>query len=91
MKRPDFRDIRLSKRELVAAEPLGRGLSNKEIAEIMGIKVSTVKAYVRSLLRLSGCKRREEFIRIYGKYFLGLPEFKKDKTSTPELRPKASA
>lgn len=41
---------------------LVQGLSNAEIAAERGVKITTVKTCVRSVLRKHGCERREELI-----------------------------
>lgn len=46
-----------------------RGLSNAEIAARRGVKVTTVKTCVRSVLRKHGCQRRQELIAVaLGRY-----------------------
>jgi DNA-binding NarL/FixJ family response regulator len=53
-----FKD--LSEREQQVAELVGRGMSNKEIAELMNITVRTVKAHLSSVFVKTGCRDRLE-------------------------------
>ncbi|GAB1534625.1 hypothetical protein ADMFC3_02560 [Geovibrio sp. ADMFC3] len=50
----------LSEREQQVAELVGRGMSNKEIAELMNITVRTVKAHLSSVFVKTGCRDRLE-------------------------------
>ncbi|MGE4498417.1 MAG: LuxR C-terminal-related transcriptional regulator [Deferribacterales bacterium] len=50
----------LSEREQQVAELIGRGMSNKEIAEFMGITIRTVKAHLSSVFVKTGCRDRLE-------------------------------
>lgn len=50
----------LTKRERDVAAGMALGLSNKAIAERMGIEVSTVKTYVLGVLRKSGTRNRTQ-------------------------------
>jgi DNA-binding NarL/FixJ family response regulator len=50
----------LSEREQQVAELIGRGMSNKEIADSMGITVRTVKAHLSSVFVKTGCRDRLE-------------------------------
>lgn len=52
--------IRLTAREHEIAELVGSGLSNKEIAHILGIELATVKNHVHNVLGKLGVARRAE-------------------------------
>ena len=52
--------VKLSSREIQTLSKLGKGLSNKEIANLFDIKEVTVKQHVRSLLRKLHVKNRTE-------------------------------
>jgi DNA-binding NarL/FixJ family response regulator len=45
------------------AERLAEGLSDKEIAEALGIPVATARTYVARVLRRFGAKSRRELMR----------------------------
>ena len=62
----------LSRREAEVLRQLGRGLRNREIAEVMGISVRTVEAHIANLLRKLGARNRTQATMIAHK--LGLLE-----------------
>ncbi len=55
-------DVDLTKREAQAVECLRRGMSNKEIAWELGIKVDTVKKHLRNAYAKMGIHRRTELM-----------------------------
>lgn len=54
----------LSRREKEVAQSLKQGLSNKEIAAVHGISVSTVKDHVHSILAKSGFRSRTKLAAV---------------------------
>lgn len=54
----------LSDRQLEALRHVGEGLSNEEIASLMGVTPRTVKYYVDVLRSKFGVKQRRMLIRI---------------------------
>jgi DNA-binding NarL/FixJ family response regulator len=50
----------LSGRENEVAELVGKGMSNKEIADVLDISVRTVKAHLSSIFVKTGCRDRLE-------------------------------
>lgn len=52
--------VLLTNRELAIFEMLGKGLTNKEIAETLCIQVVTVKSHINTLYQKIGCKNRVE-------------------------------
>lgn len=58
-KRDDERDT-LTRREAQVAERVARGLSNKEIADELGLAVRTIENYVNSVLNKLGARSRAE-------------------------------
>jgi DNA-binding CsgD family transcriptional regulator len=52
----------LAERQAEAARLLARGLSNDDIARLMHVGVPTVKKYVTSILRASGCRSRAQVV-----------------------------
>lgn len=63
-------DLRLSERELEVLALLARGLGNKEIAQELAIRTSTVKNHVHAILTKLEVKGRREAVR--RSYELGL-------------------
>lgn len=55
---------RLSPRQQAVLALMAEGLSNKEIAKLLGLSVGTAKNYVSSILRVLGVTRRSAAIRI---------------------------
>lgn len=54
----------LSDAEVAVIEPLARGLSNKEIARVIGMSPDTVKYRLKSLFRKVGVQRRQDAVRV---------------------------
>lgn len=52
----------LSKRQIEVRDLLLKGLSNKEIAQAMGISVSTAKYHIKRAYQHIGAKTRIEYI-----------------------------
>lgn len=52
--------VGLSPREQETLRAIGTGLTNKEIAQELGISLNTVKEYVRAVLKKTGCRNRSE-------------------------------
>lgn len=52
--------VLLTNRELAIFEMLGKGLTNKEIAETLSIQVTTVKSHINALYPKIDCKNRIE-------------------------------
>lgn len=61
--RPDLHHV-LSPREQAVLDLLGRSLSNREIAQRLGIAEATVKIHVRNLLRKTRARNRVELALI---------------------------
>jgi two-component system nitrate/nitrite response regulator NarL len=57
---PESPPARLTAREREIAGLIGAGLSNKEIARLLGIELTTVKNHVHSILAKLGVTRRSE-------------------------------
>ncbi len=57
---------RLTPREREVAELLACGLRNKDIAELLGIAVGTVKDHVHSILEKSGLESRAQVAALWG-------------------------
>lgn len=55
---------RLTRREREVIELVGRGLSNKQIADRLYIQVATVKSHVHSILTKLGLDRRAEVVAL---------------------------
>lgn len=55
--------IRFSPRQWLIAQLVACGLSDKEIASIVGVAVSTVKVHISGILRLIGVWRRAQLVR----------------------------
>lgn len=53
---------RLTEREFEVLEYLKRGLTNKEIAEILKVTHHTVKAHISSILSKFNCKNRTQVL-----------------------------
>jgi DNA-binding NarL/FixJ family response regulator len=51
-------DMPLSKREREVAELVAQGLSNKEIAEFLGLKIATIKANMSMIFVKLGVRNR---------------------------------
>ena len=64
---PDPPDARLTSREREVVALLERDLSNKEIANSLGIEVATVKNHVHNLLEKLSVHRRSEAVRLVGR------------------------
>ena len=54
----------LSERELVVLQYAAKGLSNKEIGDILGISVNSVKTHVRHILEKIGAEHRTEAVSL---------------------------
>jgi DNA-binding NarL/FixJ family response regulator len=54
----------LSERELLVLQYIANGRRNKEIAELLYVSESTVKAYVRSILKKLNAMGRTEAIAV---------------------------
>lgn len=56
-------ETRLSLREKTIAEAVGRGLSNKEIAQSLGIAYPTVKNHIASIMHKLSARSRVDIVR----------------------------
>ena len=53
-------DYDLSKREVLIARYTGKGLTNKEIGQKLGISQFTVQSHLRNIFEKTGIKRRTQ-------------------------------
>lgn len=60
---PEFAE--LTKRELEVAALVAKGLRNREIAEVLGISLGTVKDHVHRILAKSGLESRAEVAALW--------------------------
>lgn len=58
--------FKMSSREAAVAGGLLDGKDTKTMARELGVGVSTVRSDIKSLLRVTGCRRREELVTILG-------------------------
>ncbi|HWA59990.1 MAG TPA: helix-turn-helix transcriptional regulator, partial [Caulobacteraceae bacterium] len=54
---------RLSARQVEVLSEMARGLTNKEIADALGISIGTVKVHVHAILEATGSRNRIEAAR----------------------------
>jgi DNA-binding CsgD family transcriptional regulator len=59
-----LRDYKLSAREEMIAQYTGLGLTNKEIAEKLGISLFTVQCHLRNIFEKTGVKRRAQLANL---------------------------
>ena len=52
----------LTRRESEVAHLVGTGISNKEIAQQLGLSAGTVKIHIHSIFRKTGARRRYDLI-----------------------------
>ena len=52
----------LSERQVAVLQQLGQGLSNKQIAHVLGVAEPTVKMHISALLRLLGVQNRVQIL-----------------------------
>ena len=52
----------LTRRESEVVLLVGTGISNREIAQQLGLTVGTVKAHVHSIFRKTGARRRSDLV-----------------------------
>ena len=64
LKFPDYQSLSL--RERTVLENIALGQSNKEIAVLLGISVTTVKAHVRAIMQKLNAKNRVEAVAKMG-------------------------
>jgi DNA-binding CsgD family transcriptional regulator len=65
--RPEFIDqYGLSKRQAEVTELLLKGISNKEIAIVLGIEHNTVQVHVRKIYRKTGVRGRYALMALFG-------------------------
>jgi NarL family two-component system response regulator LiaR len=72
---PDERkreDLQITRREFEVLELIGRGLSNREIAEQLSVSESTVKTHSSRVFEKLGARRRTQAVQL-GKEFGLLP------------------
>ena len=55
---------KLTEKERLLVDLIGQGMTNSEIADVLGIKVTSVGVYIHNLSRLVGAKNR---IDLYNK------------------------
>lgn len=58
----DILERKLTEREMEIAKFILKGLSNKEIAQVLGISESTVKTHVKNIMEKLGTKNRAEIV-----------------------------
>ncbi len=58
------KDYKLSAREEIIAQYTGLGLTNKEIAEKLGISIYTVQCHLRNIFEKTGIKRRAQLANL---------------------------
>jgi DNA-binding CsgD family transcriptional regulator len=59
-----LKDYKLSSREEIIAQYTGLGLTNKEIAEKLGISLFTVQCHLRNIFEKTGIKRRAQLANL---------------------------
>jgi DNA-binding CsgD family transcriptional regulator len=59
-----LKDYKLSAREEIIAQYTGLGLTNKEIAEKLGISLFTVQCHLRNIFEKTGIKRRAQLANL---------------------------
>ena len=52
----------LTRRESEVTHLVGIGMSNREIAQRLGLSVGTVKIHIHSIFRKTGARRRSELV-----------------------------
>ncbi|MBV6646987.1 MAG: helix-turn-helix transcriptional regulator [Cyclobacteriaceae bacterium] len=64
---PDFKALRnrLSSREIEVLEALLNGKSQKEIAEILHIEISTIKSHLNKIYKLFNVKDKKQLIQLH--------------------------
>ncbi len=64
----------ISYRERQLLNGLAQGQTNQEIADYLGLRVGTVKAYMRTLRHKAGCRNRVELLLWWQEHGAEFPE-----------------
>jgi DNA-binding CsgD family transcriptional regulator len=80
----------LSPRERQIAVLVGRGMSNKDVARELGLRVGTVKIHAHNIFQKIGVRSRYDLIAQHGTRARAVPSIVSDAKSRPSSRSRHS-